>query len=385
VRIALVVGKYHAAGGGAERWTDRHARYLLSQGFDVDLIARSFHGPPEQARCHEVVTRAGWGRRLQWASAVERKLQQEKFDVVHDMGDTWSGDLFMPHHGSRQAGLDQNLQLIPPALRPLQAIFHQTLPRYREFAELERRQYSAPRSTRFVAISQKVARDMQDRHGVPAERIDLVYNGIDTSRFTPGDGSALRQQWGWDDRTIFLLVAHNFRLKGLGESIRALATLAKNGEKVAFVVAGNGRESAYRPLLNRLGCSERVRFLGNVQDVVTVFRAADVYVQPTHYDPCSLVVLEALACGKPAITTSVNGASELMTSAMGEVISSPGDHLALVQAMNRFLDPRERALAGQAARDAMGRHTLARNSDEIISLYHRSRRDGLAWPSSPAA
>jgi UDP-glucose:(heptosyl)LPS alpha-1,3-glucosyltransferase len=367
----LIIGRYDALGGGAERWTDRHARYLLDRGFDVDLIARSFRHAPESARCHAVAVGRGLERRLHWAEAVEKKTQSERFDVVHDMGDTWAGDLFMPHHGSRQAGLHQNLLMLPPAIRPLQSLFHQTLPRYREFAELERRQYSLDRPTRFIAISRRVAADMRDRHGVPPDRIDLVYNGIDTVRFTPGNGSALRREWGWEDRTIFLLVAHNFRLKGLGETIRALAVLVNQGERVGLLVAGGGRAGSYRRQMARLGCSDAVRFLGNVGDVAQIYRAADVYVQPTYYDPCSLVVLEALASGMPAITTAVNGASELMTPAMGEVLSSPSDHAGLVRAMARFLDPTERQRSSAMARDSMANRTLSANSQCLIDIYQR--------------
>ncbi len=185
MRVALVIGRYDAAGGGSERWTDRHARYLLNQGIDVDLIARSFHGVPDRARCHEVPSANGWGKRLRWGADVEKFVDRERFDVVHDMGDGWACDLFMPHHGSRQAGQRQNLLLLPSSLRPIQSILQQTVPRYREFAELERRQYALDRPKRFVAISRRVASDMEQLHGVPQEKIDLVYNGIDTDRFLP--------------------------------------------------------------------------------------------------------------------------------------------------------------------------------------------------------
>ncbi len=373
MRVALVIGRYDAAGGGAERWTDRHARYLISLGIDVGLIARSFHGVPDGATCHEVPSSPGWGKRLRWGADVEKLLTKEKFDIVHDMGDGWACDLFMPHHGSRQAGQRQNLLLLPSSLRPIQSILQQTVPRYREFAELERRQYSLDRAKRFVAISKRVADDMQQLHGVPSEKIDLVYNGIDTERFFPGTNPALREEWGWSDRTIFLLVAHNFRLKGVREAIDSLAELRGQGEKVALLIAGGGRASSYARHAVKRGVADSVRFLGNIRNILPIYHAADVYVQPTYYDPCSLVVLEALACGLPSITTAINGASELMTSAIGEVISHPKDHPSLVRAMARFLDPDGRRQAGEQARSAMARQTRAANSDRLIQIYRHLR------------
>ncbi len=373
MRVALVIGRYDAAGGGAERWTDRHARYLLAKGIDVDLIARSFHGVPDGARCHEVASSTGWGKRLRWGADVEKLIDREPFDIVHDMGDGWACDLFMPHHGSRQAGQRQNLLLLPSSLRPIQSILQQTVPRYREFAELERRQYALERPKRFVAISQRVASDMHQLHGVPAHQIDLVYNGIDTSRFFPGENISLRGEWGWSDRTIFLLVAHNFRLKGVREAIDALAELRRQGERVGLLVAGGGRIGSYARHAARQGVGDSVRFLGNTRDIIPIYHAADVYVQPTYYDPCSLVVLEALACGLPSITTAINGASELMTPAIGEVIDHPQDHLSLVRAMARFLNENERQQARERARLAMARQTLAANSDRLIQIYRNLR------------
>jgi UDP-glucose:(heptosyl)LPS alpha-1,3-glucosyltransferase len=155
----------------------------------------------------------------------------------------------------------------------------------------------------------------------------------------------------------------------LHETIAALATLPISRQKIGLVVAGGGRPAPFARQIRQLGLDDSVRFLGNVPDSVAVYRAGDVYIQPTYYDPCSLVVLEAMACGLPSITTTINGASELMTPAMGEVIDHPTNLAALRQAMTRFLDDRERATAGEAARAGMARQTLSANSDQLIELY----------------
>ena len=81
--------------------------------------------------------------------------------------------------------------------------------------------------------------------------------------------------------------------------------------------------------------------------------AADFLVHPTFYDPCSLVVLEALACGLPMITTRANGASELMTPPReGYVIDDPHDHQCLAACLQEMLDKERRHGCSAAARAA---------------------------------
>ena len=78
---------------------------------------------------------------------------------------------------------------------------------------------------------------------------------------------------------------------------------------------------------------------------------ADFLVHPTFYDPCSLVVLEALACGLPVITSRANGASELLKPPDdGFVIDNPHDHARLAACMEQLLDSERRHACAKAAR-----------------------------------
>lgn len=372
MKVALVIERYDASGGGAERWTDRHARYLVSHGIQVHLIAARFQDPPPDAICHEVSGGRGWGSRLRFAERVERLCLREGFDVVHDMGAGWHADIFHPHHGTRIAGLEQNLELLSPTLRVLQAWAYRWTLRYREFRELEARQYSRARDTTFVAVSKMVAEHMRSHFDVPAEKIRVIYNGVDTRRFHPARNVSLRQEMGWDDRVIYLLAAHNFALKGLDALMGAIARLRSTRANVALMVLGGDCSHRYRRMARRLGCADAIRFLGNQPDSVPYYQAADVYVHPTFYDPCSLVVLEALSCGLPVVTSQRNGAAEIMTPGQeGEILSDPKDVDTLAWAMSRFRKTQVRLKVGQRARLLAERYSLEANSSSILELYRR--------------
>ena len=98
-------------------------------------------------------------------------------------------------------------------------------------------------------------------------------------------------------------------------------------------------------------------------------------MHPTFYDPCSLVVLEALACGLPVVTTRYNGAAELMNPpADGLVIADPHDAPALAAAVTRMLDRGYRVTASQAARQAASRWTFDHHYRALLDVFGEVRR-----------
>jgi UDP-glucose:(heptosyl)LPS alpha-1,3-glucosyltransferase len=134
-------------------------------------------------------------------------------------------------------------------------------------------------------------------------------------------------------------------------------------------VMGNPRTGRYERLVRKLGIADRVIFQGFGGDMRQAYFAADFLVHPTFYDPCSLVVLEALACGLPVITSRYNGAAELLNpQSAGIVIDDPHDHESLARAIKTLLDPHQRHIASQAAREAAGRWNFEHHYRRIIGI-----------------
>src|SRR5262249_17506367 len=126
-----------------------------------------------------------------------------------------------------------------------------------------------------------------------------------------------------------------------------------------LLVVGNSRTRGYEKLAARLGIADRVRFGGFCADMRDGYFAADFLAHPTFYDPCSLVVLEALACGLPVVTTRFNGASELLHPPRdGFVVSDPQDHERLAWSMSQLLAPARRAASARAARQTAAQWTF---------------------------
>ncbi|MEZ6073432.1 MAG: glycosyltransferase family 4 protein [Pirellulales bacterium] len=373
MRIGLTIEHFDCRRGGVEHWAVQFARQLVGRGHQVDVVARSVAAADraDGVAFHLVEAEPS---RLAFADAAAQQLASLRLDVVHDTGCGWFADVFQPHGGSRVAAFEQNLRLVPRALRPWKRFAAQVLPRYREFDELLARQYGDHRRL-YVALSKMVARDLIEHHGVPASRIRTIYNGVDTQRFHPCHRASYRADTraSWeigDEETVFLIIAHNFRLKGVATAVRSIARLAQAGLPVRLVVAGGGRSGHYRGLARRCGAERCVTFLGSVDDPAPLYAAADVYVQPTWYDPCSLVVLEALAAGLPVVTSCFNGAGELITPGQeGDVLDDPANDVAWAECLARYCHTRRREAMGDAARRLADRHDLERNCDEILSVY----------------
>ncbi|QDT36163.1 glycosyltransferase family 4 protein [Stratiformator vulcanicus] len=387
MNIALVLDSFDPGRGGVEQWTAQFARQLLSRGHEVHIVAESCTNDvatnrESTIRFHQIPTTKNRVDRADAAADLLRTVDQQiGLDVIHDMGLGWYCDVLQPHGGSRKAAERRNLELAPKWIRPAKRGLSSLLPRYRDFNALNEKQYGSKTNdrgqSRIIALSKRVKAELINDYDVDARRIDLIYNGVDTQRFSPALRVSQGARWRTrlladDDDCLFLIVAHNLQLKGLPTLIRALARIAPASPQAKVVVAGGKRTEPYRRLAESLGVIDRVQFLGPVDDAAPLYAAADVYVQPTFYDPCSLVVLEALAAGVPAITTARNGVAELISSSIdGYVVDDPGDDRVLAERMRELLNADRRAAMGRKARQLAQRHTFARNVTEMLALYAR--------------
>ena len=380
MKIGFQIEHLDPSRGGAETYVHAFARELLAAGHEVHLFAADFGAEPEGAVAHHVLQRGLTRpeRDLRFARAAAKAARRADLDVVVAVGRTFGANVLQPHGGTLPGSRRQNLRRIAdPALRRLKMAFDWMNPRTRMQRWIERRQYEADPPPEVIAISKMVRRDMREFYGVPDERLHLVYNGVDVTRFCPEACCALRDErreaWGLaPDETCFLIVAHNFKLKGMRELVEAVARLDKS-QPWRVVVVGKGSPRPYLERIEQAACGGRFQFAGAMDDVVPAYAAADVYVQPTWYDPCSLVVLEALACGRPVITTRFNGASELMEDGRdGLIVDTPAAIDALAEAMRELLDANLRHRMGRAARQTAEQHPIERNFEEMMTVFEKA-------------
>ncbi len=383
MRIGLVLEQFDPARGGREQWTWSFTQRLLELGHEVHVVARNCSSKALRLPIvyHPIRCDAS---PIAFADEVKTVLEPLSLDIVHDMGMGWYCDVFHPHGGSMASCTERKLLFLPAWLRGLKGMANRILPRHRTFQTLMRRQY-ADHGQIVLALSRTSATDFRRFHGVATERIRIVYNGVDTERFSPQQCRSHRETMRYrlglsPDTLMVLVVAHNFRLKGVATLLRAMRRLRTAGREVRLVIVGGKHIDSWRRYVARLGLSGQVTFAGRVDDPLPYYAAADCYVHPTYYDPCSLVVLEAAACGLPLITSRYNGASEMFSD--GEdvlLVNDPADDAELASAMRILLDDSARQRLGKAARATILQHSFHRNVDQILNIYREilDQRGGL--------
>jgi UDP-glucose:(heptosyl)LPS alpha-1,3-glucosyltransferase len=380
LRIALILDRFESGLGGLESWTANLANWLVRGGHDVSILC--FAGTTKNAalKLHIVDGRGG---PLARADAVAARLSRLSFDIVHDTGTAGQADVFQPQTGSRVVNAEFDLAT-RTLWRRLRISLSPAFRRWRhEMQTLERRQFADPR--RIIAVSRMVRAQIASRYRLDAAGINVIYNGVDNKRFTADRLATLRApariKWSLGDALIFLLVANNFGLKGVGTALHALARLRSLAPTIRLAIAGGGDVERYSRLANRLGIADQVHFLGKLDQIEQAYAAADVALQPTHYDACSLATLEGLASGLPTITTRSNGAAELITTGHhGIVLDQSTDVEALAQAMERLLDPDLRRTMGLAARALALQHDVEDNYRAVEAFYEQTLRGRTARP-----
>jgi UDP-glucose:(heptosyl)LPS alpha-1,3-glucosyltransferase len=375
-RIALVRGSWNPA-GGAERFVQRIAQALAGRGVELTVIARKWprsgeFGLPEQVRRVEL---DGFhlGRRWRdraFARAVRDTVAREGFDLVQSHERIPGLPLYRAGDGVHRQWL---------ALRGRKSGWWRRLgdalsAQHRALLRTERAMFQHP-ALRCIVCNSEMVRDEIARHyGVAPGKMVVIRNGIDLQRFRPpaaAERAAARERFGWpQDRTVFLFVGSGFERKGVEGALRAFATGDLRDRALLVVVGHDKHLSRYEKLAATLGVAASVRFTGPQGDVLPYYHGADAFVLPTLYDPQSNAVLEAMACGLPAITTTGCGVAELLSPQSGHVVDA-FDVPALARAMADLLAPEHARALGAAARRAMEPYGIERMTDDYLALYAR--------------
>ncbi|MBR8833854.1 MAG: glycosyltransferase family 4 protein [Stigonema ocellatum SAG 48.90 = DSM 106950] len=237
-----------------------------------------------------------------------------------------------------------------------------------------------------VAVSEKVAQELVNI-GVLRSQIQVIVNGVDLEEFSPG--AASREKLGLPENVTLALFAGDIRTtrKNLDTVLHALVKVPD----LHLAVVGNTEGSPFPQLAASLGLVKRVHFLGYRRDIPEIMRAADMFVFPSRYEACTLVLLEALSCGLPVITATATGGAELVTPECGVVLPDSDDTNALCAALLSLGSDRLlREQMGKAARAVAEQHSWATMAQTYVDLFeeltqneeHRSHPN-LSPPSRP--
>ncbi len=382
MKIALAILHADPARGGAERYTIDLAHGLARRGHEVAVVASSFGARPAGVECIELPPRrrTRTGKYNQFLADLLAHREKAGYDLWHAMLPVTRCDVYHPHAGvAVEAIRSGHMKHASPMRRMLAAVFNRFNPRRLRFAAVERQLLSERPRPITICLSDYVAATVRQHYDLPAGDLATLFNSVDLEKYDPaarpGERREIRRRYDiTDSDTVALIVAQDFARKGLAEAIGAVAGLAE-GERPLLLVVGKDSQVQYRRLTVRLGIEKRVVFAGSTTDVYPYYAAADYFLLPTRHDPCSLVVLEALAMGLPVISTRQNGACEIITPGQhGFVLDSADDVSGLATAMKSLAEPSLRELMSNACLALRPRLSYEAHLDTLEGIYARAVR-----------
>jgi UDP-glucose:(heptosyl)LPS alpha-1,3-glucosyltransferase len=380
MRIALLRPRVRGP-GGAEATVRHLARGLVAAGHLVTVYGVG--SEPENAaalgpqiRYVRVPVGGGkTGRLLTYALNTRRLLRKTRPEVVFSLERTLFQYVYRAGDGCHREWLARRAPFLSPGRRLLQELS----PFHRVMLWLERRLFASPELKRVLANSRQVKEEIVRHFQVDPEMIKVVYNGLDHDVFRPvaeAERRSLRQEFGVpEEEGIILFVGSGFARKGLAFLLEAVSHL-KN-EPVRLWIVGQDRLGYYQGLAQKLGVTAQVRFWGPQAEVARFYQAASLLALPTLYDPCSNVVLEALGCGCPVLTTVANGAAEFITpGANGEIMAQPNAIPVWVEALRQWLARSRDPGTSQAARDAVAHLSWDATVSQTLEVLEEAAAGG---------
>lgn len=346
MKIALVIDDFDPHTGGAEHSVARILDGLHRRGHTLLLCAAKWKSPlpvPMERHHVRVAPFPRWRRDWSFAESSAALVRQLSPDLTLGVRHTPAVDVFLARGGLHCETVEANLRANPSLLNRL---LYRCSPKQRVLQELERRLFCRPDPPLVIVPSEMVKRHCLEHFACDPLRVRVVRTGVDLARLRPAEPARrdeLRARLGLGNLITVLFAAHNFRLKGLDCLLAAWRQL--DPQRFRLLIVGKGK--AHQVPRTVPG----VEYLGERSDIVELYQAADVLAHPTFYDPFSRVVIEALACGLPVITTRYNGTAEILADGReGYVLADPRQTGELAERLTRFADTAAREKMPAAAR-----------------------------------
>lgn len=380
MRIGIVAEWVDAWRGGAETSTLQFIHCLMERGIEVHLFTRSRPSPTPGLLVHTVggASMSRTRQTVTFAHRVDLTLRSIELDLVHAISPCLSAHIYQPRGGTVAETIERNIALRrSKAAQSVKRCANRLNLKQRYQLAVERKLFGNSNAPTVVAISDYVVRQLRHHYALPDSRIRKIYNGVTPESTSEDerdrDRNTIRSEFGIPKTDLLVLtIAHNFRLKGVQRWMEALARLINEDgvNDVRSLVIGKGDSKRWHDLAARMNLNQHLTFTGPTERVHAFMHAADVLVHPTYYDPCSRVVLEAMAGGLPCVTTCWDGASEMVRDGVsGYVLDDPWDVEALADRVKRLRDGSVRQRFGHCARESAETLTMDRHASEMIQLY----------------
>jgi len=230
-----------------------------------------------------------------------------------------------------------------------------------------------------TVICTPAVRSYVERGAVPADKIAVLYNGVNSAKFQPDlvARNRLREELNLHNQFVWLAIGRFEKAKAYPNMIRAFAkVVAGTTEKPLLLICGRGSlENAIRKQVRESGLEKYVKFVGVRPDISDVMNAADGFVMSSYLEGLPMVLLQASSIGMPIVATDVGGNAEIVINGVNGYTVPPGDDEALARGITRVmqLPAAERALMAERGRQLIRRNfEIERILDRWETIYQNN-------------
>jgi UDP-glucose:(heptosyl)LPS alpha-1,3-glucosyltransferase len=377
MNIALVIERMDPSRGGRETSTAQIAEALAARGHRVTILCQRAAWRAEGVAVVELGRRGlRRVRRLEhFVTDVQSVMTHHHYDIVHTSLPIPGANIYQVRGGTVPAQLAA-IGCRWGLIGPLHVAAARLSATRRRMGQLERQVMADP-ATRVLPVSQLVAEEVAAYYG-RRDGVQVVFNAVDV----PAVDAETRAHWrqekryrmGVDPATpVFLTVATNPGLKGVDHLIVAFARFFHNrpaGSDARLVVIGHHLPEGLIRHASLRDVGPRCLFLPPTEEIFAWYSAADAVALLSWYDACSRVVLEAVRWHLPVLTTSYNGAAEVLTGGAGIEVDSPRDTAAVAAGLAELARPDRRAERADACRAVADSLSMDRHVEELLAAYN---------------
>ena len=209
---------------------------------------------------------------------------------------------------------------------------------------------------------------------VPPEKIEVVHHGFDLERLDPRhvDPARVRRELGLEGKLVFGAIGRLYALKNYPALIEAFASALAGVDEARLLIVGAGDATTLAARAHELRLDDRVLLCGPRHDIPDVLAAVDVFVHPAVAESFGMVIVEAMAMGRPVLSTPVGVAPEVITAGETGLLSSSPDASALAAGLGQMLALRRSwPEMGRRARHRIQAFTAASMAERYQELYAR--------------
>ena len=371
--IAFIRQKFNPFGGAELDLQNTINELATNSKFNITLLSRNWESEnlDSSIKIHKLnpfyIGRT-W-RDFSFANHVYQYLQKNQFDIVQSNERIIGSQIFRAGDGLHISWLNICQYFFKKKLTSFSL--------YHNYQLINEKKLLNSKQLKTVICIAKLGREEVCKYYPECKaELPIFYIGVDLNKFTPrlNDRSRIKiaktianekNNWSAEKLTL-IFVGSGFRRKGLNYAIAAIA----NTKDIQLIIIGADKnQNRFKKMAENLKVDHRIYFAGGQKNVIDFYHSADALILPTIYDPFGIVVLEALACGLPVITTTNCGAKDLIIENQNGYIIDDFTNISFSKKIEKLKEKKLLEEMGKAAREKALDYSIEKKTQEIINFY----------------